>query len=182
MNQRTWYVLAAIGAVLGGAWWVKRKQTSAGTPTAAATPAFSQAQEVQDFQIFSALTSAQQGSDLNFVGQMLSLFSGGGAQAAPSQVGTGGTTSPAIPSGANPSSVAVSPGTGGALTGPGGQSYVPLTGAQGQGLSQAETYLAQGLPAYYESATGVLSPVPTYAQNPQYGPWVGPNVPIYVPT
>lgn len=86
-----WGWAAALGAIVGGAWLLKKRQTTspASAASAAAAPAFSQQQQVQDFQIFSALTSAQQGSDLNFVGQMLSLFAGGAAPGSAAATGGG---------------------------------------------------------------------------------------------
>jgi len=102
-------LIAWIGALalgVGGYIWFRKKGSSAASPATAAktaTPSFTQAQEVQDFQIFSALTSAQQGSDLNFLTEVAGLFGGG------SSTGTTGNTSTntnPIPSPANVGTVA----------------------------------------------------------------------------
>jgi hypothetical protein len=82
--------LAALGGIVGISLYVKKKQGSSTTGTAA-TPAFTQTQEVQDFQIFSSLTGAQQASDLNMVSELAGLFSGGGSSATGSSSG-GGTS------------------------------------------------------------------------------------------
>jgi hypothetical protein len=79
----------------------RTKSPSGGATTGpAATPPFTQAQEVQDFQIFSALTGAQQASDLNFLGEVAGLFAGGSSPttSAATTGGSGGsTTTPAPP-------------------------------------------------------------------------------------
>ena len=70
----------SIPLTIGGGFglYLKRKQASGSTTAAASkTPSFTQAQEVQDFQIFSSLTSQQQASDLNFLGTVAGLFGGG---------------------------------------------------------------------------------------------------------
>lgn len=77
-----WAWGAAIAVGIGGFAWVKRGSAkSSGTSSPKAGPGgavpFTQAQEVQDFQIFSALTSAQQGADLNMLSEVAGLFSGG---------------------------------------------------------------------------------------------------------
>lgn len=125
---------AAFGAAI---WWIKRGQSKSGQPSTskAAAPAFSQQQEIQDFQIYSQLTSAQQASDLSFVSTMLGLFEGGSSNAAtttgagtatgsnstpttttsPTTTTTPTTTSPTYvtpPASVGPS-VAISPGTTG---------------------------------------------------------------------
>lgn len=87
----------AVGVGIAGFAWFKKKgsaSSSAAAGAAAKTPSFTQAQEVQDFQIFSALTSAQQGSDLNFLSEVAGLFSGG------SSTGTTGTGTGAAGGGA----------------------------------------------------------------------------------
>jgi len=74
----------AVGMVAGiyGFMWMRRRSggttsstTATGTPPG--QPVFTQAQEVQDFQVFSALTGQQQGSDLNFLTEVAQLFAGG---------------------------------------------------------------------------------------------------------
>ena len=108
------YWLAGLGAVIGGALWLKKKQ-AAGTSTATAkTPPFTQAQEVQDFQIFSSLTSAQQASDLSMVSELASLFGGGGSSATGSTSGGGGGSGAASGSsgGGGTSAVPSPPSTG----------------------------------------------------------------------
>jgi len=103
------YWIGALGVGVLGFMWFKKKSsgsTTATTGAAAKTPAFSQAQEVQDFQVFQALTGAQQASDINFLTEVAGLFSGGqstGAAGTGSGVsggGGGGSSSP-IPSPAN---------------------------------------------------------------------------------
>ena len=81
-------------AFAGALWWIKRGQSKTGsTTTKAAAPAFSSTQEVQDFQIFSQLTSAQQGSDLSFLSTILGLFAGGtSGTASGTTTATTGTT------------------------------------------------------------------------------------------
>jgi hypothetical protein len=98
------YWIGALGVGVLGFMWFKKKSagsTTATTGAAAKTPAFSQAQEVQDFQIFSALTGAQQGSDLNFLTEVAGLFAGGqstGVTATPTGTGGGGSSPSPIPS------------------------------------------------------------------------------------
>jgi hypothetical protein len=108
-------LVAGIGALV----WIKKRGATGSPGTATGAPSFTQAQEVQDFQIFSALTSQQQASDLNMVSELAGLFSGG------SSTGTGsggGSGSPSPPStGAVPPTVQSAYNTGlqGALSGPG---------------------------------------------------------------
>lgn len=102
-----WGAALAIG-VVGFLWIRKRSASGSGTasPGSAAKTgqqSFIQAQEVQDFQIFSALTSAQQGADLNFLTEVAGLFSGGSSTgttggSATGGGGGGGSTVPAPPS------------------------------------------------------------------------------------
>lgn len=103
-----WGWALAVGAFVGGIWYIKKHQGQAAlgsSSNAAKTPAFSQAQEVQDFQIFSSLTQAQQASDLSFVGQMLSLFAGGSSSSSTtgSSGGGGGGGSGSTPPATTPS-------------------------------------------------------------------------------
>jgi len=104
--------LGALAAGIGGFVWLRKRNSTGGAASPATAgrtgqPAFSQAQEVQDFQVFSALTSAQQGSDLNFLTEVAGLLGGGsstGTTSGSATTGTGGggasptstgTTSPA---------------------------------------------------------------------------------------
>ncbi len=108
--------IGALAAGIGGfAWFRKRTAAnSSSSPATAAktgTPSFSQAQEVQDFQIFSALTSAQQGSDLNFIGQLANLLGGGASSSTSSPTSGSGVPSP-------PSTGTTSPATVPASTAP----------------------------------------------------------------
>jgi hypothetical protein len=102
------YWIGALGLGIGAFAWIKKKgaasNASPATAKAGAPTAFTQAQEVQDFQIFSALTSAQQGSDLNFLSEVAGLFAGG------SSTGTsGGTGSTGGGASAPPTTVAPAP-------------------------------------------------------------------------
>lgn len=92
-----------VGLVAGvlGFLWIRKRMTSGSAPgQPSGAPSFTQQQEVQDFQIFSALTSQQQSSDLNFLGEVASLFAGGSSPtSAPSSspANTGGVP-PAVES------------------------------------------------------------------------------------
>lgn len=102
------YWIGGLALGIGAFAWIKKKSASSASPTAGAaakTPSFTQAQEVQDFQIFSALTGAQQASDLNFLTEVAGLFSGGsstgttgGAVTGSGGGGTGGSAVPSPPS------------------------------------------------------------------------------------
>lgn len=140
------YWIGALGVgVIGFLWFKKRGAAASQSPASKATlggsaPAFSQQQEVQDFQIFSALTSAQQASDLNFLGQVGSLFSGGSSTGTSTVPGGGGgstqtppTTTPPPTAPAPPPTVPAPPSTG---TAP------PATQAQTPGYGLVQT--AQG--------------------------------------
>ncbi len=104
--------IGAIAAGIGGFAWFKKR--SSGTPASPATatktgqPGFSQAQEVQDFQVFSALTSAQQGSDLSFLTQMASLFAGGSSTGTTTNTPTTGVPSPTSTGTTSPATVPAS--------------------------------------------------------------------------
>jgi hypothetical protein len=98
------YWIGALGVgILGFAWFRKKSTGTATTGAAAKTPAFSQQQEVQDFQVFQSLAGAQQASDLNFLTEVAGLFSGGSSTGTPAGGsatgggGGGGSSSP-IPS------------------------------------------------------------------------------------
>lgn len=103
------YWIGALGLGIGAFVWIKKRGASTTSPGSAAKPGaanqFTQAQEVQDFQIFSALTGAQQASDLNMVSELAGLFSGGsstgttgGAVTGSGGGGTGGSAVPSPPS------------------------------------------------------------------------------------
>jgi len=102
------YWIAALGLGAGALVWIRRRgaSSSPGTAASAGQPAFTQAQEVQDFQIFSALTGAQQASDLNMLTEVAGLFAGGsstgtntaGGSAVPSPPSTGTAPPTTVPS------------------------------------------------------------------------------------
>lgn len=96
-----WALGAGALALIGGIWYIKRKQAAPATSTVSGgQPPFTQAQQIQDYQIFSQLTSAQQSSDLSLVGQMLSLFGGGASNGTPKGLPTGtGATGNPLPAG-----------------------------------------------------------------------------------
>ena len=112
----------AVGMVAGiyGFLWMRRRggQTSS-TPTGtpAGQPVFTQAQEVQDFQIFSALTGQQQGSDLNFLSEVASLFAGGASGGTTTPASTPAQTAPANTGGTIPATTQASPAAGPAPVG-----------------------------------------------------------------
>jgi hypothetical protein len=90
--------LAGIVAGIGGFVWLRKRSSSSGAASPATAgktgqPVFSQAQEVQDFQVFSSLTSAQQGSDLNFLTEVAGLLGGGSS--------TGTTSTPVSSTGSS---------------------------------------------------------------------------------
>jgi hypothetical protein len=111
--------LIAIGIGIGGLAWIK-KHGAAAPSTPGGTPQFSQTQEVSDFQIFSSLTAAQQASDLNFLTEVASLFSGGsstgattgGGSVSGSTGGSGGGTATTTPPPVTTSPVTSPPATG----------------------------------------------------------------------
>jgi hypothetical protein len=126
-------LVAGIGALV----WIKKRGATGSPGTATGAPSFTQAQETQDFQIFSALTSQQQASDLNMVSELAGLFSGG------SSTGTGsggGSGSPSPPStGAVPPTVqsAYTTGVERALGPPGASGAPPASSADLASLSGA---------------------------------------------
>ena len=114
----------AVGMVAGiyGFMWMRRRSggttsstTATGTPPG--QPVFTQAQEVQDFQIFSALTGQQQGSDLNFLSEVASLFSGGASGGTTTPASTPAQTAPANTGGTIPATTQASAAAGPAPTG-----------------------------------------------------------------
>lgn len=151
---------ALIAGVVGFMWFRKRAtgSSSPGASVGASGPAFSQLQETQDFQIFSALTGAQQASDLNFLGQVASLFAGGSSTQTPpsSTAPGGGSTAPAPPStGTAP------PATASTAKQPG---YGLVNTAQGQmvwlGVNQAGAPIYNvggGAPVYFGNAQALAT-------------------------
>jgi hypothetical protein len=101
------YWIGALGIGVGAFVWIKKRGASGGAASpgtaakGAAPNTFTQAQEVQDFQVFSALTGAQQASDLNFLSEVAGLFAGGsstGTTGGSTSGGGGGSTVPSPPS------------------------------------------------------------------------------------
>jgi hypothetical protein len=115
------YWIGALGLGIGVFAWIKKKGGAAGATSpatagkGAAANSFTQAQEVQDFQIFSALTGAQQASDLNFLSEVAGLFSGGSSTGTGSTTGgSGGSSIPSpAPTGTTPPSTQITYGTPG---------------------------------------------------------------------
>jgi len=113
----------AVGMVAGiyGFMWMRKRSSgqssSPATGTPAGQPVFTQAQEVQDFQIFSALTGQQQGSDLNFLSEVASLFAGGASGGTTTPASTPAQTAPANTGGTIPATTQASPAAGPAPTG-----------------------------------------------------------------
>jgi hypothetical protein len=175
--------IAALGALGAGIWYIKRKPGKAATGTASTSaPAFSQAQEVQDFQIFSSLTSQQQASDESFVSQMLSLFGGGSSSGAGSATGSGGSGSTGTtytpPTGETASGSGYSlpgetlaagyqaPGQASSFT-ENGVTYVPFSSPAAQWAAASA-----GTPIYQQTAPGVFSLTNANTS-------VAPNTPVY---
>ena len=148
--------VVALGAVVGGALWLKKRQAKSGaSPTAAAQPAFTQAQEVQDFQIFSSLTSSQQASDLSFVSEMASLFSGGGSPTSSTAGGGAG-------GGGGAGTTTTTPNPGGSM--------VPSPAATGS--APPATVAASSLP-WVSAASAAANPSSIAGNQP------GTNIPNY---
>lgn len=128
-GQPIWVWLAAAGVFGGALYIIKKKQSSGGATTGkTAAPAYSQQQETTDFQIFSQLTSAQQGADLSLVGQLASIFGGGSSKGAT----TGTTTTPgggASGGGGGGTTGSTPGGTATAPTGPTVKSTAPTSGS-----------------------------------------------------
>jgi hypothetical protein len=143
------YWIGALGLGIGAFVWMKKKGASSSSPATAkagAPASFTQAQEVQDFQVFSALTSSQQASDLNFLSEVAGLFAGGSSTGTSSGGGTstgttggGGTTTTTAPA-APPSVTPAPPSTG--------QAPPATTPASNPGV----TYLEPGGPVNFSSA------------------------------
>jgi hypothetical protein len=138
------YWIGALGLGIGVFAWIKKKGGAAGATSpatagkGATANSFTQAQEVQDFQIFSSLTGAQQASDLNFLSEVAGLFSGG------SSTGTGSTTGGS------------STGTG-STTGSSGGSSIPSPPSTGT-APPATTPITYGAPG--QAATTTFSQAP----------------------
>jgi hypothetical protein len=142
-----WFAGVGVG-VVGFLYFKKRSgSTSAAPAKATTTPTFTQAQEVQDFQIFSALTGAQQASDLNFLSQVAGLFSGG-----PATGTTGGASSSVAPAPASTGQTppAIAPYVTG---GPNAQGLYAITNP-GWSLAASQA----GLPVYEQDVTGQYIP------------------------
>lgn len=160
-----WAWVAALGAgVLGFMYFRKKSSSSSSTaPGGALTgqPNFSQQQEVQDFQIFSALTSAQQGSDLNFLTEVASLFAGGSSSGMGTSPAPPGTPNPGTP----PQPVAPAPpSTGTAPPATKTPGYGTVQTAQGQmiwlGVNQAGQPIYNvggGAPVYFGNAQALAT-------------------------
>lgn len=148
-----------LAAFAGTFWWIKKK--SSGGTTTSSQPAFSQQQEVQDFQIFSQLTSSQQANDLSLVGQMLSLFEGGSSNARGSGSVTGSGT------GAGSRGGGGSSGTGGG--GPSTTTTTPTQTVTGTAVATAKASANQALANIGSkstvTATGLHKTTSSGAQN-----------------
>jgi hypothetical protein len=165
--------IAGLAAGIGGFVWLKKRNagaSSASPSTAGKTgqPAFSQAQEVQDFQVFSSLTSAQQASDLNFLSEVASLVGGGSSTGTNSGSSSPTSTGTAPPSTINSSTVAgQKTSETGDLTDPnrtpitsGGYTYEPFDSGAAAGQ-----YAKLGGSEYVEDAPGIFSALKK-GQNP----------------
>jgi hypothetical protein len=165
---------AGLGVGFLGFWWIKKRGTTSSTSpaTTGAQPNFSQTQEVQDFQIFSSLTGAQQASDLNFLTEVAGLFGGGGSTATTPTPTTptpvtppGGTPTPApvpapAPKPVAPPAVApvapaaTVPSTYGYGIVPTAQGPMVWLGTTGAGGSTASDYqVGGGAPVYFGNAS-----------------------------
>lgn len=120
-----WMWGAGLVAVIGAASYLKKRSAkTTATPaaaTSATTGAFSSQQQLQDFGIFQSLTQGQQGSDLQYLSTVLSLFGGSSSPSGTSTTsgGSGGG------GGTLPTTVSTSSGAG---TNPGGTATaVPVT-------------------------------------------------------
>ncbi len=166
-RNRLYLIVAGVAAFGAGFWWIKRNQNKTGQPqAAAAAPAFSQAQEIQDFQIYSQLTQSQQAGDLSFVGSMLSLFNGGssngkssgttGGASGGSSGGGGGTT--ATNTQTSTATKAAAPPYGYSGSGVTGGTSLP-TGYVGLHTgTAARAAQASGAQLYFQPAPGVFEP------------------------
>lgn len=165
------------GAALIGALAFMRKHQAAGspakTPTPTGTTAFSSQQQLQDFGIFQSLSQAQQGADLQYLSEVLSLFGGSSMASSGSPGGTSGggtSTLPAPPNPAgNPGGTATPVPANGSQAPPGtvfameGPNFVGR-GPQGAfvGISNPATagaYTAQGTTLYTYAPTQGFEPL-----------------------
>jgi hypothetical protein len=147
----------AVGLVAGivGFVWVRKHSAQPLTATAPTQGAFTQQQEVQDFQVFSSLTGAQQASDLNFLSEVAGLFAGGSSvtTAPTTGGGGGGGGSGPPPTGQKPPA-----------TTPSGQGYGIVQTAQGPmvwlGVNQAGAPIYNvggGAPVYFGNAQALAT-------------------------
>lgn len=149
-----WMWAAGLGVGVLGFLWVRKSSAKATTTTGAKTaaqPQFSQAQEVQDFQIFSALTGAQQASDLNFLTEVAGLFAGGSSTG--TTQGGGMSSGPVTTGGAPVSTTPSPPSTGTAPPATTGVTYL------NQNTGQTTTFSQAPPPGY------------GYSYNPTSGQW-----------
>ena len=165
------YWIGALVLGVGGFLYVRKKGGASGITSPGTAPAnsFTQAQEVQDFQVFSALTSSQQASDLNFLSEVAGLFSGGssptgssGGSGSSGAAGGGGTsttpppsTAPAPPStGTAPPATASSSNPGVTYLEPGGpvNFSAPPPPGFGYGFQNGQWGLTQGSGVGYVAA------------------------------
>lgn len=167
------YWLGALGAGVIGFLYFRKKAAASTSPAtgartvggAAGQPQFTQQQEVQDFQIFSALTGQQQASDLSFLSEIAGLFSGGSSTGTtPTAPGGGGTTPP--PATVPPPTATAPPATGTAppATTPKVPGYGTINTAQGQmvwlGVNEAGQPIYNvggGAPVYFGNANALAT-------------------------
>jgi hypothetical protein len=150
--------IGIIGGIVGFM-WIRKRSSSSSTGAGGAAPGqptFTQQQEVQDFQIFSSLTSAQQASDLNFLSEVAGLFAGGGSPQSTTTPPPTTTPSPP-PTGTTPPATtpAAAPKTPG---------YGTINTAQGQmvwlGVNQAGQPIYNvggGAPVYFGNAQALAT-------------------------
>jgi hypothetical protein len=154
----TWWAVGLIAGVVGFMWVRKRSSSTPATGAAgpSGTPTFTQQQEVQDFQIFSSLTGAQQASDLNFLSEVAGLFAGGSSTQTPTA-----PTTPSTPTTPSPPSTGTAPPT----TQPANhQGYGVVQTAQGPmvwlGVNQAGAPIYNvggGAPVYFGNTAGLAT-------------------------
>jgi hypothetical protein len=157
----TYWAGALIAGIVGFMYFRKRSTspTGGGGAQQPGQPSFTQQQEVQDFQIFSALTSQQQASDVSFLGQVASLFSGGSSTGTP-PTGTTPSSPPVTPS-APPATTPAPAAPGAAPKTPG---YGTINTAQGQmvwlGVNQAGQPIYNvggGAPVYFGNSSALAT-------------------------
>jgi hypothetical protein len=153
-----WGIGAAV--VVGAAAYFKRK-TPAATSSAnapAGSGAFTSQQQLQDFGIFQSLTQGQQGSDLQYLSTVLSLFGGSTSPSGTSTTtgGSGGgttlpsSTAPGTYPGGTAQSVPISPS--GAIVSGGGPAGTATAATNAQpgniGAMASQSAAAQAQQAY----------------------------------